>query len=74
MFPHPNTVSEVRMMQHRDLLVVAARERLAKEATRKVLPPSGSGSGRASVSRMLVGMCAMAATSLSTRRLAKAWS
>jgi hypothetical protein len=74
MFPHPNTVSEVRMMQNRDLLAVAARERLAKEATRNVLTPSRSGSGRGSVSRMLAGMSAMAAMSLSTRRLAKAWS
>jgi hypothetical protein len=74
MFPHLNTVSEVRMMQNRDLLVVAARERLANEATRNVLTPSRSGSGRTSVSRMLTGMSAMAATPLSTRRLAKAWS
>jgi hypothetical protein len=74
MFPHPNTVSEVRMMQNRDLLAVAARERLANEAMRNVLTASGSGSGCASVSRMLTGTCAMAATSLSTRRLAKAWS
>jgi hypothetical protein len=74
MLPHPNTVSEVRMMQNGDLRAVAARERLAKEATRNVLAPSRCGSGRASARRMLAGMSAMAATFLSTRRLAKAWS
>jgi hypothetical protein len=74
MFPHPNAVSEVRILQNRDLLAVADRERLAKEATRNVLAPSWIDGGRASVSRVLVGMSAMAATCISTRRLAKAWS
>jgi hypothetical protein len=72
MFPHPNTVSEVRTLQNRDLLAAAARERLAKEARRNAPTPSWIHGGRASVSRMLAWMSAMAAMSLSTRQLANA--
>jgi hypothetical protein len=72
MFPHPNTVFEVRTLQNRDLLRTAARERLAKEATRPHPAPSWMDSGRASVSRLLAAMSAITATSLSIRPLARA--
>jgi hypothetical protein len=73
MFPHPNTVFEVRTLQNRDLLRKASQERLAKEATRHAPFPSWIDIGSASVSRMLTSISAITATSLSSRRLARAW-
>jgi hypothetical protein len=72
MFPHPNTVAEVRTMQNRDLLRKASQERLAKEAMGHVPTPSWIDSGRAVVSRMLVWISSIAVSSLSTGRLARA--
>jgi hypothetical protein len=72
MFPHPNTVADVRTMQNGDLLRIAARERLAKEATRHTSSPSWIDIGAASVSRMRAWISATAATSQSPRRLARA--
>jgi hypothetical protein len=72
MFPHPNTVADVRTMQNQDLLRNAARERLAKEATRNDPISSWMDSGRASMSRMLVWIASLAVSFLSTRRLANA--
>ena len=73
MFPDPNTVFEVRTLQNRDLLRKASQERLAKEATRHAPSPSWIDIGSASVSRMLTSISAITATSLSSRRLARAW-
>jgi hypothetical protein len=73
MFPHPNTVADVRTLQNQDLLRNAARERLAKEATRHAPSPSWIEMGSASMCRLLVAMSASAATSLFTRPLARAW-
>lgn len=72
MFPHPNTVIEVRTLQNRDLLTKAAQERLAREAPRHAPSPSWMDSGHSAVVRMLASISAMAATSLSLRRLARA--
>ena len=73
MFPHPNTVFEVRTLQNRDMLAVAARERLAREATRNAPAPSWIDRGRKVVSHILALIAATIAMSPSTRRPASAW-
>jgi hypothetical protein len=60
MFPHPNTVADVRTLQNRDLL-------------RNAPSPSWIEMGSASMCRLLAAMSASAATSLFTRPLARAW-
>jgi hypothetical protein len=72
MFPHPDTVFEVRALQNRELLSEAARERLAKEAARDALSRSSIKGEYASVRRALGWITAFASTAARSRRLAPA--